>query len=213
MKKVREYFSDKTGEQIFSLSLLVGVVAIMLLCLIARSCGILWFAADLKSIKEPSRFWQEIIKSGLLIFELVFVYKILCRKSWAICFAIAIGQTAAVAVIVFTTNNSILSNIFNMACILFIPIFFVKSWFSLLENAILYLISMLYGVIFLIGRIGGISGTSAYGFTENILGMIDYKLFIVSLYLFVKYFGGIKIWKKQKRLIFQTELNKTQTTE
>lgn len=213
MSKIKEHFGNKTGEQIVSFFMFVFTVAIMFFCLIARFCGILWFAADLESIKEPSRFWQEIIKSGLLIFELVFIYKILCRKPWIICFAIALAQSAVVAVIVFTTNNSILSNIFNMACILFIPIFFVKSWFSLLENAILYLISMLYGVIFLMGRIGGISGTSAYGFTENIFGMIDYKLFIVSLYLFVKYFGGIKIWKKQKRLIFQTELNKTQTTE
>ena len=93
-----------------------------------------------------------------------------------------------------------------MACILFVPIIFVRKWYSILENILLYAISMLYGVIFLVGRIGGIDDTAAYNFVVGVLGTIDYKLFIVSLYLVIKYFGGIKLWKKQKRLIFQADL-------
>lgn len=76
----------------------------------------------------------------------------------------------------------------------------------MLESAILYALQILYSVLFLVGRIGILETDSAYNFIVSVLGTIDYKLFIVALYLLIKYFGGIKLWKKQKRLIFQTDL-------
>ena len=209
MKSVREYFSDKSGEQIFVLCLLVSSVAVMLLCVIARLCGILWFAADLEAVPVPNKFWQEVITAALMIFELLFVYKILCRTKWWICFCISTIETLIGILIGYLTNgNNIYTNIFYLICILIIPIFFVRKWYSILENALLYVISMLYGIIFLVGRIGGVDENSAYNFVYNVLGTIDYKLFIVSLYLVIKYFGGIRLWKTQKRLIFQTDLKK-----
>lgn len=207
MKRIRAYFSSKTPEQILSLCLLIVTSFAMLLCVIARLCGCLWFAADLTGVKEPSKFWQEVIKGALLVFELVFVYKILCRASWLVCFGIAVVETLVGILLGETISNTIVSNLFYMACILFIPVFFVRSWFSLLENAILYCLSMLYGIVFLVGRIGGI-GDLGYSFIESVLGAIDFKLFFVALYLVVKYFGGIRLWKTQKRLIFQKDLRK-----
>lgn len=212
MKSVKEYFSDKSGEQIFVLCLLVSSVAVMLLCVIARLCGILWFAADLEAVPEPNRFWQEVIKGALLVFELIFVYKILCRAKWRICFCIALVQTIIIVIIGCFTDNTLITNIFNLACILIIPIFFVRKWYSIFENALLYAISMLYGIIFLVGRIGGVDENSAYNFIVSVLGTIDYKLFIVSLYLVIKYFGGIRLWKTQKRLIFQADLRTKKMT-
>lgn len=212
MKSVREYFSDKSGEQIFVLCLLVSSIAVMLLCVIARLCGILWFAADLEAIPVPNDFWQEAIKGALLVFELIFVYKILCRTSWFKCLCIALAQTIIIVIIGCFTDNTLITNIFNLACILIIPIFFVRKWYSIFENALLYAISMLYGIIFLVGRIGGVDENSAYNFIYNVLGTIDYKLFIVSLYLVIKYFGGIRVWKTQKRLIFQVDLKTKKTT-
>lgn len=208
MNRVKGYFKNKTGEQIFALCLLISVTLIMLFCAIVRLCGGLWFAADLSKITEPSKFWQETVKATLLIFELLFVYKILCRTSFFTCFGIAIAETLVGILLGETVNNAIIINLFNMSCILFIPIFFVRSWFSLLENALLYGLSMLYGIVFLVGRIGGIEAGAAYNFTISILGIIDFKLFFVSLYLVVKYFGGIRLWKTQKRLIFQKDLPK-----
>lgn len=208
MKRVKEYFKNKTGEQIFALCLLVSVILLMLFCAIVRLCGGLWFAADISKIVEPSKFWQEIIKGILLLTELIFVYKILCRTSFFICFLIALAETLVGILLGETVNNVIVTNLFNMACILFIPVFFVRSWFSLLENALLYGLSMLYGIVFLVGRIGGIDTEAAYNFVYNILGIIDFKLFFVALYLVVKYFGGIRLWKTQKRLIFQKDLPK-----
>lgn len=198
---------NKTAEQIFSICLLISIVFIMLFCAIVRLCGGLWFAADMSKIVEPSKLWQEVIKSALLVFELVFIYKILCRANWLVCFGVAVVETLVGIILGETISNTIVSNLFYMACILFIPVFFVRSWFSLLENAILYCLSMLYGIVFLVGRIGGI-GDLGYSFIESVLGAIDFKLFFVALYLVVKYFGGIRLWKTQKRLIFQTDLRK-----
>lgn len=207
MKRIREYFSNKTGEQIFVLCLFVGCIAVMLLCVIARLCGILWFAADLEIVPVPNKFWQEVIMILLLAFELIFVYKILCRAKWWICFCIALAQAIICELLgLFIEESNLIINIFNMTCILFIPIIFVRKWYSILENILLYAISMLYGVIFLVGRIGGVDDNFAYNFIYNVLGTIDYKLFIVSLYIVIKYFGGIKLWKTQKRLIFQADL-------
>lgn len=203
----REFFSTKNENQIFSLCLLVFTVCAMLFFAIVRLCGCLWFSADLSAIGTPNAFCQEAIKAGLLIFELLFVYKILCRTTWRVCLAIATIETTIGIIIGYFVNNETVSNIYYMSCILLIPTAFVKTWFSLLENVILYLISMLYGIIFLVGRIGNVSDTNAYNFIYNMLGSIDFKLFFVALYLVVKNFGGIRLWKTQKRLIFQADLS------
>ena len=213
MKRIKEYFSDKTGEQIFSLFLLIFIVVVMLFCAIVRLCGGLWFTADLDKVSEPSKFWQEVIKGALLIFELIFVYKILCRTSWIICFLIAFIETIIGIILGETINNAIISNIFYMLCIFIIPFCFQRHWFVILESAIYYLISFLYCALFLVGRIGNIDTDSAYNFYISIMGSIDQKLFSVSLYLLVKYFRGIKLWKNQKRLIFQTDLTTKKETE
>ena len=212
MKRVKEYFKNKTGEQIFALCLLISVTLIMLFCAIVRLCGGLWFTADLSKITEPSKSWQETVKAALLIFELLFVYKILCRTSFLKCFGIAIAETLVGILLGETVNNSIVSNLFYMACIFIIPFCFHKSWFVLLESGIYYVVSFLYCALFLVGRIGGIDGESAYNFYISVMGSIDQKLFSVALYLVVKYFGGIRLWKTQKRLIFQTDLTTKKET-
>ena len=207
MKKLKEYFSNKTGEQIFVLCLLVTCVAVMLLCVIARLCGILWFAADLEAVPVPSEFLQEAVMVSLLAFELIFVYKILCRAKLWICFCIALAQAIICELLgLFIEESNLIINIFNLVCYFIIPLFFVKHWFSIVESAILYILQTIYAILFLVGRIGGVDENAAYNFIYNVLGTIDYKLFIVSLYLVIKYFGGIKLWKTQKRLIFQADL-------
>ena len=207
MKSVKEYFSNKSGEQIFVLCLLVCCVAVMLLCVIARLCGILWFAADIEIVPVPNKFWQEAIMILLLAFELIFVYKILCRAKWWICFCIAFTQAIICELLgLFLEESNLIINIFNLVCYFIIPLFFVKHWFSIVESAILYILQTIYAILFLVGRIGGVDENAAYNFICNVLGTIDYKLFIVSLYLVIKYFGGIRLWKTQKRLIFQADL-------
>lgn len=148
MKRIREYFSNKTGEQIFVLCLLVSVVAVMLFCAIVRLCGGLWFTADLDSVPEPSSFWQEVIKGILLIFELIFTYKILCRASWIICFCIAFIETVIGIVIGYFAEQTYIMTIYYFLCMMIIPICFKRTWFTLIESLLLYIICSLYGLIF-----------------------------------------------------------------
>lgn len=203
MRRIKAYFQTKTPEQVFTLCLLVTISSFMLLCAFARLCGVLWFAADLTAIPLPSKFWQEVAKGALLAFELTFVYKLLIRRPSVVCFAIALAETLIGILLGEFVNNVIVSNLYYMTCIIVIPAIFVRRWYSLLDNVILYAMAMLYGIAFSVGRIGGVNAAFAYDFVVSIIGVIDYKLFIVSLYLFVKYFGGIRLWKTQKRLIFQ----------
>lgn len=205
MKRVKEYFSDKSAEQIFSLCLLIGVVALMLFCAIVRICGGLWFLADMSNIDKPTRFVRETVMGALLALELTFVYKILCRTKWLVCIAISVCETLIGILIGYLTRNigKTILNLFYMGCNFVIPLFFTKKAFTLLESALLYILCLLYSLLFLCGRIGGIS-IATYNFYANVIGAIDYKLFIVALYLIINYFGGIKLWNKQKRVLFKT---------
>ena len=207
MKRIKEYFKSKTAEQIFSLCLLCGIVLTMLFCAIVRLCGGLWFFADFSQITAPSKEWQEAIKGALLIFELLFVYKILSRTSFLLCFFIATIETLIGILLGEFVDNVIIWNLYYMACVIAIPALFVRRWYALLDGVILYAMAMLYGIAFSVGRIGGVNAAFAYDFVVSIIGTIDYKLFIVSLYLLVKNFGGIRLWKAQKRLIFQRDLS------
>lgn len=190
-----KYFKDKTAEQTFSLCLLISCVVLMLFCAIVRLCGGLWFAADLDGVPVPNEFWQEMIMALLLAFELVFVYKILCRTQWVVCIIISVLE-ALIGILIgyLTSENRLATNLFYMACILIIPILFVRKWWSIFENALLYGLSTLYGIVFLVGRIGN-TDIGTYNFIVNVLSAIDFKIFFVALYLFINYFGGIKIWK------------------
>lgn len=206
MSKVANYLNNK-GEKIFSLCLLCTSVILMLFCAIVRLCGGLWFTADLSKIPTPEMWLQEIIKGVLLVFEATFVFKILCRKKWLVCIGLAILYTLLGIAVGAIFNNVIVSNVYYALCYLFVPIIFVRKWYSLLDNVILYITALLYGLLFSVGRIGGITQEYAYNFVVQVLSGIDYKLFFVALYLYIKNFGGIKLWKKQKRPFFRTDLS------
>lgn len=204
MMSPKEYFRNKSAEQIFSLCLLVACVALMLFCAIVRLCGGLWFSADLSKVEVPSEFWQAFIKGVLLLLELAFVYKILCRAKWAICILVGIIQVIAITYIPNLSNTAI--NIINLVLYFIVPLCFTRQWQTLIDSAVLYGLTSLYAATFLIGRIGEISVNSGYDFAISIFTTIDYKLFIISIYLIQYYFGGIRIWKSQKRLILQKDL-------
>lgn len=195
MKRFVMFIKNKTSEQIFSLCLLVACFSIMLFCAIVRICGGLWFTADLSSVPVPNEFWQDRIMNILYVFEATFVYKILCHTRWSVCIIIAILQ----AIILEFIPNELAINAINLATYFIIPFCFRRNLWSLLDSAILYAISLLYSVLFLVGRIGNIDSSATYNFVYNVLGSIDYKIWYVVVYLVQKYCGGIILWKKQKQ--------------
>lgn len=189
--QLKEHFRKKTPEQVFSFCLFVGCISLMIFCAIVRLCGGLWFTADTSKIKEPSKVWQDIIMGALMVFEATFVHKILSRKSWLLSFCLAISQL----ILILVCKNALMSNIINLLYYFVPHIIIRRKWITLLESAFMYLLIFIYSALFLVGRIGYIDGNQGYNFIFNVLGAIDYKLFIVSIYLFIKNFGGIKLWK------------------
>lgn len=197
-----KYFKDKSAEQIFTLCLLVSCVIVMLFCAIVRLCGGLWFMADLDSVPVPSEFWQDRIMNGLFIFELTFVYKILCRVQWIWCVLIAIAQT----VIIEFIPSELIANVINLVLILILPVLITRDKFTIMDSIILYALELAYSALFLFARIGEVGQSAAYNFLYAVFSAIDFKLFVVNIYLIQKHFGGIRLWKKQKRLILAKEI-------
>lgn len=195
--KINTYFRSKSAEQVFTLSLLIGCVSVMLFCAIVRLCGGLWFTADLESVPIPNEFWQDRIMNALFIFELTFVYKILCRTQWIWCILIAIAQTI---IIEFIPSETI-ANVVNLVLILILPVLITRDKFTILDSIILYALELAYSALFLFARIGEVGQSAAYSFLYAVFSAIDFKLFVVNIYLIQKYFGGIRLWKNQKRLI------------
>lgn len=197
INKIREYFRSKNAEQIFTLSILIGCVGVMIFCAIVRLCGGLWFTADLESVPVPSEFWQDRIMNILYIFEATFVYKILCHTRWSACILIAIIQT----VILEFIPSELAINIINLVAYFAIPFCFRRDVWSLIDSTVLYATSLLYSLLFLVGRIGVVEEDATYNFVYNVLGSIDYKIWYVVVYLIQKYCGGIILWKKQRQPI------------
>lgn len=202
MNKLINNIKSKNSEQIFSLCLLIACFSIMLFCAIVRICGGLWFTADLGAIPVPNEFWQAFIMACLFAFEMAFVYKILCRCKWKIAVLLSILHTIITAFI----PTELWTNIFNLLAILFVPVLYTRKLVVVFDSIFLYALELLYSVLFLVGRAGNLDTGSAYIFIYNVFGVIDFKLFIVSIYLFIKYYGGIQLWKNQKRLLFQNSL-------
>lgn len=183
----------------FAKSLLLVCLFIMAISAVARFFGILWFQADLEAIAEPSEFISVAVKAILKVFELIFVHKILCKVGWNWCFLFALVQTVIVGFV-----DALTGNIVDIIFIVFLPLVFnYQDWkYSLRDNILLYLLGLIYSATFLFGRVGIIYDAKR-DFILSTLGVIDYKILFVAIYLVVKLFGGIKLWKKQQRPFFK----------
>lgn len=200
--RVKEWVKTKTSEQIFILSLLLSCVILMVFCAIVRLCGGLWFTADTSRIPVPSAVVQDIGNAILLAFELTFIYKILCRTSWKWSILIALLHTT----IAYFIPTLELTNVFHLIMMIIVPIIFTRKLSTIIDVIFLYAIEIIYSMLFLVGRIGGMEYDASTNFIYGVVGAIDYKLFIVSIYLFVKYYGGVKLWSKQKRMFLQQDI-------
>lgn len=159
--------------------------------------GLEWFECTIK-IKEPSLLLQKLIKAALKIFELVFVFKILIRKSFLRCIILATVQVIVIGFI--PIQYQAYADIGYT--ILSILLFRKYRFDGLVDYTALFILMNLYSLVFVIVRFGGIAPDIAYSFYTGVASVIDYKFFIITLYMYIKYKGGIKLWK-MKRRIFQ----------
>lgn len=198
--------TNKTAEQIFSLALLAGTLGLLFCCLILRLYNVDWFLASFDKIPELPKFWQDRVMNVLFVFEMTFVFKILTRKRWMFCLIISIIQTVTIEFI----PEELYANIFNLCIVLFVPVICTRKLSAIIDSIFLYAMMILYSIIFLVGRVGNLDTSGAYSFEYSIIGILDYKLFIIVIYFYIKHFGGIRLWKTQKRLLLQKDLKKVQ---
>lgn len=173
----------------------------MAISALARFFGILWFQADLEAIVEPSYEVQQVIFAVLKVFELIFAYKILCKIGWNWCFLFAV-----IHVLVVGFFDGLVSNLLDMAFIILLPLVYnYTEWkISLRDNIIFYILVFAYSATFMFGRVGNVFDAKM-NFMVTMLSSIDYKILFVAIYLVVKMYGGIKLWKGQKKPFFKTK--------
>lgn len=160
-----------------------------------RIIGLDWFASNTE-IPEPPKIVQAIIKASLKAFELVFVYKLLCKKSWVFCTIVSVLQSFLAGFIPVGYAQSL----FDLAVMIAVPIALRKNKLhAIVDTLFVYSIMCLYGCLSLVAKFGELDSSQVYSFYEAILQMVDYKLFIVTMYAFVKYKGGFRLWKRMKR--------------
>ena len=189
------------ANRLFAKSLLLVCLFVMLTSAVARFFGILWFQADLSAIQEPSFLVQQAIFAVLKVFELMFTFKILCKTDWKCCCALSVLQVVVVGFL-----DGVIANLVDMAFIVLLPLAYNKAdWkVSLRDNILFYLLVLGYSATFMFGRVGMVYDAKM-NFAVQILTIIDYKILFVAIYLVVKLYGGIKLWKNQQKPFFKTK--------
>lgn len=192
-QKQSKRFSD--SKSTLAAGMFYTFVGLTLLAFLFRVFGIPLFETHVQ-IEEPSKEVQKAVKFVLKVFELVFVYRLLSKKSFTICTVIATIQTILTP---FLGAGWIQSSA-DAICMIAVPLIFRKDkgW-AMLDTLFLYLVMCLYGSLSLVAKFGELDSSHVYSFYAAVLNILDYKLFIVTLYLFVKYKGGIRLWKRMKR--------------
>ena len=176
----------------FYMFLLLTLIAFMV-----HIVGLKWFECTTK-IEEPSLTVQKLIKAALKTFELVFVFKILIRKPFIKCTVLSIIQVVTIGFIPLQMQ-AYADISYAVLCIL---LFRKHRFDGLVDYIALFIIMNLYSLVFVVARFGGLETDMACCFYMGLVSVIDYKLFIVTLYMYIKYKGGLKLWK-MKRKIFQ----------
>ena len=151
-----------------------------------------WFSSTVR-ISEPSLFWQKAIKALLKIFELVFVYKILGKRGYAASIIVSIIHTIGVGFLPVP-----LFPVANAACMLIFSFLLRPKFRTVINFAFLYALMSFYGAAVLIAKFGTVGDQAGISFYANIAAALDYKLFLVTIYFYIKYKGGFKLWKSAK---------------
>ena len=171
--------------------------SLTIVAFLLRVFGLEFFHSDIL-IKEPPHAVQAIVRGLLKAFELAFIYRILTRKN----FLWSTGLAVAHVVIAGFIPVGWMQSAFDLVLWVAVPMIFRKDrlW-TLADIAFLYGILTLYAALSLIGKFGELESSQVHSFYKAILSLIDYKFFIVTVFAFSKYKGGIKIWKIKKKFL------------
>lgn len=184
----KHYSDSKTAlisGLLYTFICLTGIAALFHLV------GLDWFASTVV-LQEPAPVIQKAVRAFLKILELVFMYKISTRKSFLTCIIMSALHTGAVGFL----PSGLIQSCADFILILALPTILRKdSVRGLLDSLGMYAVLMAYTSLFMLAKFGGIYPEYNYSFYANIVSLVDYKLFIITLYLYTKQKGGLHIWK------------------
>lgn len=187
-----ETFSD--SKTTFVAGMFYTCLSLTVVAFLLHVFGLDWFASTVE-IPDPSETVQKAVKASLLVFELFFVYRMLTKRSTFLCLVVSVGHTVGIG---FIPAGTILSWA-NIAIMLLASLMLRPKLHLILDYAFLYFLLNSYGVLVLLVKFGNVDVSYGMSFFYNVAAMIDYKLFVVSVYLFTKYKGGFRLWKTMKR--------------
>lgn len=179
-KKIKDRLKTKTPEEIFSLSLFVSCVIVMLVLAVFRFCGIGYFANEYSEHKFIP--WvQEAILFTLKWIEGFFILMILSRKKWYILATISLIYSIA---LIFVTNSSI-TFVLDIIYTMILPFFINKfDYKSIAYGILLFLLIIAYQFIMMTARYT-IDLSEKFNYIAMIESVFDYKIFVISIYLLV----------------------------
>lgn len=171
---------DKTKSEIALTLCLTSMIALMIFFALCRLCGWGYFANNYIE-HEFSLFWSEFILFILKAFEAIIILLTLTKCKWWICGIIGIVWTFIYLLPIPTWSNTIIDIVY----IVCMPLFFNKKKQESIGNSILFVAFLsIYQILLMIGRYS-IDINAKFNYLAGIANIIDYKLFILVLYLFV----------------------------
>ena len=179
----------KSPKQVFITGMFYAFIGMTIVAFLFHLFGINWFASTVETVPEPTEVVEQAVLAILKAFELLFVHRMLTHRSWLLCLILAIVQVGIVGFI----PSDLFQKVTDFGIMLVVAIVFRKDKLRALGNFVVLAILMnIYSALMLVAKFGGIVEDFTYSFYANIASLIDYKLFIVTVYLYTKYRKEVK---------------------
>lgn len=172
---------NKTKSEIALTLCLASMIALMVFFALCRLCGWGYFANNYPE-HEFSLFWSEVILFILKAFEAIIILLTLTKCKWWICTIIGIAYASILIPDIF------INYVFwiDIAYILIVPCLLSKKKQESFGYNILFLIFLiLYQLLMMYSRYT-VNLQEKFNYIAQIASVIDYKIFLVVLYLYVK---------------------------
>lgn len=182
MKRLKHWIDNTSEKEKFSILFFFTIVALMVVFAIFRFCGIGYFANDYPE-HELNFVAQEIIMFALKWFELFFVIMCLAKIKWWKLLILSFIW----ANVYWFVSNQITTFILDIIYAVFIPFVLNKFQAKYITYGILLTILICaYQFLMLFARYT-IDLSAKFNYVALIASVLDYKLFIVALYIFIYY--------------------------
>lgn len=172
---------DKSKGEIALTLCLTSMIILMAFFAVCRLCGWGYFANNYTE-HEYNYFWSEFILFILKAFEAVIILLTLTKCKWWICAIIGIAYASILIPNIFANY------VFWIDCayILVIPCILNKRKQESFGYNILFLIFiLLYQLLMMYSRYS-INLSEKFNYLAQVASIIDYKIFLVVLFLFIK---------------------------